>query len=198
MKGYKSVQIFFFVISLVILALGFFAPKGNITATIIGLLAFGALIVLHIYTPQIAGLSADNPKVKTMRRLNYAFMVLMVVCFGAINWLPQITTLSAEAKNVLSIAFATVLMIVIGNIAPKLPFNRYMGLRLPWTVRDEQTWKVAHKLLGYLTFPLVAVMMIGCFFVNTIELIKWCIITWVAIPGLYSAWYYYGRMTGKK
>ncbi len=198
MKAYKSVRILFFVISLMILALGFFAPNGNITATVMGLLAFGALIALHIFTPQIAGLSADNPKVRTMRRLNYAFMALMVGCFGAINWLPQITALPAEAKNILNIAIAAAIMIVIGNAAPKLPFNRYIGLRLPWTVRDERTWKVAHKLLGYLTFPLVAVMVIGCFFVSATELIKWCVIAWVAIPGLYSAWYYYGRIKSKR
>lgn len=36
---------------------------------------------------------------------------------------------------------------VAGNIAPKLPFNRYVGFRLPWTVTDEDTWIFTHRLV---------------------------------------------------
>lgn len=35
-----------------------------------------------------------------------------------------------------------------GNLAPKLPFSRHTGLRLPWTAADEDTWIVAHRILG--------------------------------------------------
>ena len=89
-------------------------------------------------------------------------------------------------------------MILIGNTAPKIPFNRYMGLRLPWTVRDESTWKVAHKLLGYITFPLVIILIIGSIFGDSIALIKYCLITWIIIPGAYSGWHYYMKIQGRR
>lgn len=40
-------------------------------------------------------------------------------------------------------------------IAPKLPYNRYVGLRLPWTVADESTWIYAHNLCRRITIPLI-------------------------------------------
>ena len=78
-------------------------------------------------------------------------------------------------------------MIFSGNIAPKLPFNKYMGLRLPWTTRDENTWKIANRLLGYLTFPLVLIMAILYFCFNKSDIILLIgIIFWIGIPAIYS------------
>ena len=42
-----------------------------------------------------------------------------------------------------------------GYIAPKIPYNRYVGLRLPWIVADESTWIYAHKLCRRITIPLI-------------------------------------------
>ena len=43
-----------------------------------------------------------------------------------------------------------------GYIAPKIPYNRYVGLRLPWIVADESTWIYAHNLCRRITIPLIA------------------------------------------
>ena len=42
-----------------------------------------------------------------------------------------------------------------GYIAPKISYNRYVGLRLPWTVADESTWIYAHNLCRRITIPLI-------------------------------------------
>ncbi len=42
-----------------------------------------------------------------------------------------------------------------GYIAPKIPYNRYVGLRLPWTVADESTWIFVHNLCRRITIPLI-------------------------------------------
>ena len=90
------------------------------------------------------------------------------------------------------------LMGIIGNTSPKLPFNRYMGLRLPWTIRDEETWRVAHRWLGYLTFPIIIIMLTAFLLgVKVNDVATYGIITWIAIPGIYSGWIYYKRMGGK-
>ncbi len=52
-------------------------------------------------------------------------------------------------------------MVFIGIVSPKLPYNRHTGLRLPWTVRDEDTWKNAHRILGFISFPMV-LLYIAC------------------------------------
>ncbi|WP_178390071.1 SdpI family protein [Faecalibaculum rodentium] len=42
-------------------------------------------------------------------------------------------------------------MVFCGWICPKLSWNRYEGLRLPWTVSDPQTWALAHHILGWIS-----------------------------------------------
>ena len=53
------------------------------------------------------------------------------------------------------------LVLVYGNAAPKLPFNRHLGLRLPWTTADENTWRYAHRICGYMSFPTAFFMLCG-------------------------------------
>jgi uncharacterized membrane protein len=194
----KSIKITLFLLSIIIVGVGFLAPDSDIRTVIMGLFTLMALIVIDIFTPQIAGLSKENPKLKTMRRLNHLTMAVIVISFAVIQWVPSVKTLFIDNESMFSIAIVSVIMIVIGNTAPKLPFNRYMGLRLPWTVRDEMTWRIAHKLLGYITFPLVAIMIAGGILVDAENFIKYSILAWVAIPGLYSAWYYYLRLSSKR
>lgn len=195
---YDAVRVSFSIISILILALGFFGKNTNTEVVILGILLFVALILFDIYTPKIANLPADNPKVKTMRRLNRFSMVFTVLCFSFINWLPEITNINSKADKIFSTVITIVIMILIGNAAPKIPFNRYMGLRLPWTVRDESTWRVAHKLLGYITFPLVIILIIGSIFGDSAAFIKYCIIAWIMIPGVYSGWHYYMKLQGRR
>jgi uncharacterized membrane protein len=196
-KNYSVLELIVCILSFILLICGFLAPDTNTTSIIVGNLIFILLITFHVYTPKIAGLSVDNPKVKTMRRMNVLSIVLVTICFGIINWSSEVSFVK-DNQNILELTIIIVVIIGIGNVAPKFPFNRYMGLRLPWTIRDEKTWKIAHSILGYLTFPIVIIILIGGLLVDTEEFAKWGFITWVAIPSLYSCYYYYMRISGKK
>ncbi|ROR26332.1 SdpI/YhfL family protein [Mobilisporobacter senegalensis] len=195
-KNYSVYELVICILSLIIVIGGFMAPNTNIILYMIGIFIFVLLIIFHVYTPKIANLSIDNPKVKTMRRMNVFSMVLVAFCFGIINWSSELPLIK-ENQSIMKFTIIIVVMIGIGNIAPKLPYNRYMGLRLPWTIRDEKTWKIAHRIVGYLTFPIVIIILIGGLLVDTEEFAKWGIIAWVAIPSLYSCYYYYMRILGK-
>lgn len=196
-KNYSVFELIVCILSLIILICGFMSPDTNTTLNMIGILIFVLLIIFHVYTPKIANLSVDNPKVKTMRRMNVFSMALVAICFGVMNWSSELPFVK-DNQRIMEFAIVIVVIIGIGNIAPKLPFNRYMGLRLPWTIRDEKTWKIAHRILGYLTFPIVIIILIGGLLIDTEEFAKWGIIAWVAIPSLYSCYYYYMRISAKK
>lgn len=196
-NNYSVLELIICILSFVLLICGFLAPDTNITSAIVGILIFILLIIFHVYTPKIAGLSVDNPKVKTMRRMNVLSMVLVAICFGIINWSSELPFVK-DNQSIMDLTIIIVVIISIGNVAPKFPFNRYIGLRLPWTIRDEKTWKIAHSILGYLTFPIVIIILIGGLIVNTEEFAKWGFIAWVAIPSIYSCYYYYLRISGSK
>lgn len=192
-KFNQFIPVSFFIISILVLGIGFFFENTFKTGLIVGILTIIALILFDIYTPEIAGLPAHHEKVKTLRKLNRFSLVFVLLCFIVIGWQPEITGLAN--KGHISTAIASLIMAVIGTAAPKIPFNRYMGLRLPWTIRDEDTWYVAHKILGFLTYPCIALILIGSLVGNPETFIKISIIGWIAIPGVYSALFYFRKFS---
>ncbi|MDN6294403.1 MAG: SdpI family protein [Alkalibacterium gilvum] len=185
-------------LSVAIIALSFIQEKSQSSIILIGVAVIIALGLLDIFTPRIAKLSETNPKVKTMRRLNRFFILFFAALFTFILWYPKAQLLLSNNDRGITFIVVLVIMGIIGNTSPKLPFNRYMGLRLPWTIRDEETWRVAHRWLGYLTFPIIIIMLTAFLLgVKVNDVATYGIITWIAIPGIYSGWIYYKRMGGK-
>ncbi|BCN30520.1 hypothetical protein bsdtb5_18150 [Anaeromicropila herbilytica] len=177
-------------LSFVILGIGFFAPEKKLSLCISGLIVYVLLIMIHIYAPKIAHLSEDNPKVKTMRRFNFFLMVFLPLAFTTLNWISVSNIHYQKNEEFFELIMCVALIVVFGNIAPKIPFNRYMGLRLPWTVRDEMTWKAAHKLLGIITFPIAFIIVIGSLMVSPKDFMIGGLIAWIVIPSTYSLYYY--------
>lgn len=189
-------RIFFIIASLLILILGFVIPDGNLMVSVIGVLVIISLVILDIQAPKIAKLSENNPKIKTMRFLN-RLTIFIVTAFSIFALLSPIESLITSKNNeILLVGLVSIFIMIFGNLSPKIPFNRYLGLRLPWTIRDEDTWKVAHKIVGYLSFPIAIVMFVSSFFFNIETVIGSCILTWIIIPGIYSLLFYYKKMKG--
>lgn len=187
------IAIILFVISLLILAIGVLLPSSNTSVAVIGALVIMALVIFDINAPKITKLSKDNPKVKTIRNLNRltAFTFSLISLFVLLY--PTYDFSNLENNKLIISGVISIFMMVFGNVSPKIPFNRYLGLRLPWTIRDEETWKVAHKLLGYLSFPLAILQFTLAFFFPLERVIGTCILLWITIPGLYSLWFFYKK-----
>lgn len=185
-------SIFFIVVSLVIIALSLISKDGIITTALINSIIVLALIILDMNIPRIAKLSKDNPKVKTMRQLNAMIItiILMISMSPILKLNKKIPIIGGERFLAIGIV---IFIMIFGNLSPRIPFNRYMGLRLPWTIRDEETWKLAHRVLGYTSFPVGILMFIGAFFFNISIVMSIGIITWILIPGLYSLWFFYKK-----
>lgn len=194
MKKFDFTRIIFLSTSLIILILGFVIPDSSLTASVIGVLVIVLLVVFDIQTPKIVKLSEDNPKIKTVRLINRLIISVITICTIFTMLSPVESLFSAETNEVIIGGLVSIFIIFLGNLAPKIPFNRYLGLRLPWTIRDEDTWKVAHKILGYLSFPIAIVMFILIFYISAERVTPICILIWVLIPGLYSLLFYYKKM----
>lgn len=48
--------------------------------------------------------------------------------------------------NSATIVFVGMLFIVSGNYFPKNHVNKYVGLKFPWLLKDEESWDKTHKL----------------------------------------------------
>ena len=51
-------------------------------------------------------------------------------------------------SGLLAQIFMGVLMIVIGNYLPKTRRNYIIGIRLPWTLENDENWRKTHRLAG--------------------------------------------------
>ena len=146
-------------------------------------LSVGCLLILYRNMDALTGNSKESPKNHTMKRVTIFNLLVLVLCVGAV-WLKENGRLGNIEESWLAVGLVMVIMFVLGNLAPKIPFNRYTGLRLPWTVRDEDTWRLAHRILGYISFPLaflyVALLLCGIGIETATGLI---IFSWILIPG---------------
>lgn len=87
------------------------------------------LLMVHVFMPQLAGLPKDNPKRKTMRRINLLTMGVILGLFLAHRFVPEKVY---EDKNRFLLPFSVAVVLLVGNAAPKIPVNPVMGIRLPW------------------------------------------------------------------
>ena len=46
--------------------------------------------------------------------------------------------------------FVGLIFIIIGNILPKAKHNYTVGIKIPWTLANEENWNRTHHLAGYL------------------------------------------------
>ena len=118
------------------------------------LCALASVVILFRHLPELSNVSAENPKVKTLRFVTALNLIAVagLAAFGTLLEYGVIQLSPWQQTLVLPVLFGS-LILIFGNAAPKIPFNRYTGLRLPWTVRDEEAWIAAHRCLGYLSIP---------------------------------------------
>ncbi|WP_250674750.1 SdpI family protein [Paraclostridium ghonii] len=196
MKKFDITRIVLLIASLIIVIAGTIIPDTDFKFSIVIIIAIISLVIVDIKAPAISNLSEENPKIKTMRFLNRLGIIIFVTCY-ILSILPSTKNLlNLKHNNMVAITLASLFIMVFGNYAPKIPFNRYLGLRLPWTIRDEDTWKLAHKILGYTSFPIAIIMFIASFFFKIETVSTICVLSWIIIPGLYSFIFYYKKMKG--
>ena len=167
-----------------------FIPFPVLKLALLCALSAACLVILYRNMDSLTGYSEENPKNRTMKWITAFNGALLLLCIGAV-WLGENGYLGNVSEEWLAVALVSVVMVVLGNLAPKIPFNRYTGLRLPWTVRDEDTWRLAHRILGYISFPLV--FLYGALLLSGVEIgtaTGVVILSWIIIPGGISFLFY--------
>ena len=157
-----------------------------------------AILVLYRHMGELCDPPEDHPKNRTLKAATIFNVILLAACVACsvliktgIFYLPE----NGEKYFAATIIAAVILF--AGNISPKLPFNRYTGLRLPWTVSDEDTWIVAHRIIRYLSIPLALIYLAGVSCVANFEVLSMVVVLlWIGIPGGLSYWFYRQKRKG--
>ena len=121
--------------------------------------------------------------------------------FSLMLWIAPVISLVAAATiypvNLgyeLDIAFFSELLlglmfIIIGNYLPKARQNYTIGIKIPWTLANEENWNRTHRLAGYL-WMICGILMILISLTRFVPA-EWLIgifLIMVLVPCIYSFW----------
>lgn len=94
--------------------------------------------------------------------------ILVLILFNALSGYSLYTAFN-KVENLLSVpldinqlifSITGVLMIIVGNIMPKLRMNSIVGLRTHWSMKNEVVWKKCQRM-GGISFIVGGIIIIG-------------------------------------
>ena len=121
--------------------------------------------------------------------------------FSLMVWIPPVISLLAAVTvysvnlgykpdvTFLSELLLGLMFIVIGNYLPKARQNYTIGIKIPWTLANEENWNRTHRLAGYLWMICGILLIINC--VTRFAPAEWMVgilVIMVLVPCIYSFW----------
>ncbi|MEE0109028.1 MAG: helix-turn-helix domain-containing protein [Merdibacter sp.] len=163
----------------------------------IGMCLFLSILILYRNLALLTSLTTDNMRIRILRITTIFNVIIFLACM-ILSFLMGLgfIKINAENEKLLAMSIISCVILFSGIISHKLPFSKHTGLRLPWTVQDEDTWNLAHRIIGYVSFPIVILYIAATFSIDNFEAVTLCaMIAWIGIPGLLSLIYYFQKST---
>ncbi len=132
---------------------------------------------------------------KNQRINDKIFKLILWIC-PIVSWFGSLSTSGSSlgwnfnTANV-GIILVGIIFVIIGNYLPKCRQNYTVGIKLPWTLHDEENWNRTHRfagklwMIGGILFSVLAVTGYG----NT-WILPATMIVMVLVPMIYSFLYY--------
>lgn len=157
------------------------------------ILAITSVIFLLMLKNEIVIEKSDCENNYSISIMCISVVILLLIIVGYIILKDfQIIVLSDTQEYFFSEILVLSFVALLGSCANALPFNKHVGLRLPWTLADYQTWRYAHKLLHELTFPaiLFSIAILKMFPNKSKTLMIWSVLLYLGVPSFFSYLYY--------
>lgn len=162
-----------------------------------GFTVFGIPLFLLVCQWVAVAATLSDPKHKNLSEKVFKLILWLVPAISLI--LVFVTygyALGYETSNgTTAFAVMGILFIVVGNYLPKCRQNYTVGIKIPWTLHDEENWNHTHRMAGYL-WILGGLLML----INIVLKRDWLVFVVIAvavvIPTVYSYLYY--RKHGEK
>lgn len=144
------------------------------------------LFILGCHLLCVFGTMNDPKKARISDKM---FTIVMWICpvvsiFCGVVLYGYALGTNINTANVASILVG-IIFIVVGNYLPKCKQNYTVGIKLPWTLHDEDNWNKTHRLGGW-CFIIAGILMIMNIFIKITYLSLGLILAVVLIPTIYS------------
>jgi uncharacterized membrane protein len=126
----------------------------------------GLLVLLHLFIYRLYAVMYRRSEEKPLARKPY--VIIWVATHVVVSIGPLCSLLAATAMNAhtLMTQFILVFLAVCGNLMYNVRPNPYLGIRTPWTLKNDTVWRKTHRMGGILLFVFGVMGFIGTFLVN--------------------------------
>ena len=169
-----------------------------VSILLVSLCVFATLIVLYRNLALLTNVTTDDLRLGILRVTTFfnIFVLIVGIAFSLLVAFDMIT-FSENGEKMFAMALVSCVILFAGIVSPKLPYTKHTGLRLPWTVQDETTWNIAHRIIGYISFPVVLLYMACTLTISNFEIVTLCtMIVWIGIPGGISYIHFFKKFHG--
>ena len=152
---------------------------------------FGIPVLMTFFHLLCVGITSQDPKYYNMSDKLYGLIVwlipvisllVVVSCYGgALGWNINISKYAVAGSGIL--------FIIIGNYLPKCKQNYTMGIKLPWTLDNEENWNKTHRLAGFLWVVGGLLIILNAFVGNEWVFVA-IVLVMVLVPTVYSYLYF--------
>lgn len=157
-----------------------------------------ALLILYRNLTLLSEHSVSASQMKALKVVtifNAVFMIGLLAVCGLLQ--AQVISLTGQQEQWLLMGIFSCLFLFFGALSPRLPYQRHTGLRLPWTVQDEDTWNLAHRIIGVISLPLTLLYLAAAFSVSDLEHIGTisviALMLYIGIPGVISLVFFWKK-----
>jgi len=159
-----------------------------------------AVVVLYRNLALLTSVTTNNMKIGVLRITTlFDIGVLIIGILVSLLTAFDVITFTGNGEKMLAMLLISCVILFAGIISPKkLPFSRHTGLRLPWTVQDEETWNIAHKIVGYISLPIVLLYLACAWTIQNFEAVTLCVMfIWIGVPGVISYLFFRKKVNGR-
>ena len=111
-------------------------------------LAAAGLYALLLFLPRL------DPRRKNYEAFAAPFAIIRTAVVGLLLGIDAVVLLWIRGErmhlNAVLAAEIGIALVVMGNYLPKVKSNWFVGVRTPWTLSSEASWRQTHRLAGWL------------------------------------------------
>lgn len=160
-------------------------PNGWSSRLVAAIVLPGILLAVDLLFPALLRMDPKYSDMPDKTRCLVQWIIPVVELFA--SGITLGSALGADIKvSLFAPMFLGVVFIIIGNFMPKMTQSYTVGIKLPWTLNDEENWDKTHRLAGFVWVACGLLMIAGAFLPCRMTILWILLAAMILVPTVYS------------